>query len=285
VKRLAGVVLVGMLLALTASCSSDDADDRTAASDERTTTSARDAAFEKGAKYVALGSSIASGFGIPEQSHCGRSTRSYPNQVATHYALELVDVTCGGAITDHIIDTPQGEDPPQIDSVTPDTELITITIGGNDIDYNVTALICSNPANECAEPAGYAGKLAALPDDLRTMVDQLEQRAPSATIVFVTYPREVPDQNCPALSFTDAEASIVRNIGDDLQDVFVDVLADDDRVIFVDPYVEDGDHTGCAPEDQRWAAGKEAPGGFPYHPTALGHDAMTKLILDALGRS
>ena len=107
---------------------------------------------------------------------------------------------------------------------------------------------------------------------------------PSATVVFVTYPREIPDRNCPALSYTDAEADIVRSMGERLEQAFLTV-ADRTDVVFVDPYPAPGDHTGCAPPAQRWTAGNVADDGFAYHPTALGHEVMADMIVDALGRS
>ena len=115
------------------------------------------------------------------------------------------------------------------------------------------------------------------------MLDQLHAAAPSATIVFVTYPREFPEGTCPELSMTDDEVAIMRDMGERLEAVFVE-FGDENDVVFVDPYVEPGDHTGCAPESERWTAGNEAPDGFPYHPTALGHEVMARMIERALGR-
>ena len=70
-------------------------------------------------------------------------------------------------------------------------------------------------------------------------------------------------------------------MGASLQQAFVDVVASSD-VVFVDPYVDPEDHTGCAPEAERWTAGNEAPAGTPFHPTALGHEVMADLVIDAL---
>ena len=49
-------------------------------------------------------------------------------------------------------------------------------------------------------------------------------------------------------------------------------------VLLADPYVQRGDHTACAPESKRWTAGKDVTDGFAYHPTALGHEEMARLI-------
>ena len=36
------------------------------------------------------------------------------------------------------------------------------------------------------------------------------------------------------------------------------------------------------PDDARWIEGLVAKGSVPYHPSALGHEAMAQLVLDAL---
>ena len=99
--------------------------------------------------------------------------------------------------------------------------------------------------------------------------------------MFVTYPREVA-KNCPALSYTDGEAAVVRSMGEKLEALFVEVVKPT-GVVFVDPYVAPGDHTGCVPAPQRWTAGHIPDDGFAYHPTALGHEVMAAMIVKALG--
>jgi lysophospholipase L1-like esterase len=241
--------------------------------------------LKKGDKYVALGTSIASGFGISEQStSCGRSNRNYAQLIAARHKLELVDVSCGAALISHVVDEPQGDNPPQIGSVTPDTRLITVAVGGNDIAYNGTAVGCGDPATTCTAPPDLDAMVASARTALADMLDRLEAAAPKATIVFVTYPREVPRAgNCPELSFTDDEAAIVRSMGEDLEAMFVEV-AKRPGIVFIDPYVARGDHTGCARPAQRWAAGHIPDDGFAYHPTALGHQVMARMITKALSR-
>jgi hypothetical protein len=54
---------------------------------------------QRGDRYVALGSSIASGYGIANQStFCGRSDRDYGQLVAAKLGLNLTDVSCGAAV-------------------------------------------------------------------------------------------------------------------------------------------------------------------------------------------
>lgn len=277
-----------VLAVVAVGCSSDDADEgaadgSTSSSTSSTTAAPAVAGVAAGDRYVALGSSIASGFGISEQStSCGRSTRNYPRLIAAELELELVDVTCGGAQIRHVVDEPQGDNPPQIEAVTAETKLITVTVGGNDIAYNATALGCGDPAGVCTPPATLEQDVVSTRAALTSMVEELADRAPDATIVLVTYPREVPATgNCPELSFTDAEVEVVRDMGERLQELFLD-LAEETGVVLVDPYGQPGEHTGCAPQAERWVSGSVADDGFAYHPTALGHRVMADLVLDRL---
>lgn len=75
---------------------------------------------------------------------------------------------------------------------------------------------------------------------------------------------------------------MVGSMGTKLEALFVDVMQPD-GVVFVDPYVAPGDHTGCAPAAERWTAGQVPDDGFAYHPTALGHEVMARMIADQLG--
>jgi lysophospholipase L1-like esterase len=245
-------------------------------------TSTKGAKLKKGDVYVSLGSSLASGFGIANQSTpCGRSDKSYAPLVAAKYGLQLVDVSCGAAVVPNVVDRAQGTNPPQIDAVTADTKLITIGLGGNDIAYNGTALACGDPTTVCTAPPTLAADEAALPGKLDAMLAALEAKAPAATIVLVTYPREFPKTNCPALSLTDEELAMLGQMGATVEKALVGA-AKKAGVLLADPYVQRGDHTACAPESKRWTAGKEVTDGFAYHPTALGHEEMATLIGKAL---
>jgi lysophospholipase L1-like esterase len=285
-KRFGAGLVLGALVLVSLSCSSSASSSSPSSPTTGTaapSTTTIGSTLAKGEKYVALGSSIASGFGISVQStDCGRSSRNYPHLIARRYGLALTDVTCGAATIPNVLDTPQAAHPPQLTAVTPDTKLITVTVGGNDIVYNGTAVACGDPKSVCKAPATLASNLATTRTALETMLERIHAAAPSATVVFITYPREVPDGNCAALSFTTEEAAVVRTMGEKLEAIFVDVARHAD-VIFVDPYVAPGDHTGCAPAAQRWTAGHVPDDGFAYHPTALGHQVMAQMIEDKLG--
>jgi hypothetical protein len=69
-----------------------------------------------------MGSSFAAGPGITTgadatPSRCSRSRDNYANQLARKRGLDLVDVSCSGATTAHVLGS-WNELAPQIDSVT-----------------------------------------------------------------------------------------------------------------------------------------------------------------------
>src|SRR5213079_120589 len=73
-------------------------------------------------EYVALGSSFAAGAGLgPLQSGaallCARSVGGYPNRLANALNLDMVDMTCGGAVTRHVLHGGQYFQGPQIRTI------------------------------------------------------------------------------------------------------------------------------------------------------------------------
>ena len=242
-----------------------------------------------GSQYVALGGSYAAGFGIqpqePGAGSCGRSLLDYPHLAAAKLHLQLHDVSCGGAVTANALNTPQGSAPPQIDAVTSETRLVTMTIGGNDVNYIGTAITCGQPNSTCtatANPAQINAAFDALPHSLTDLIQAVRSKAPSAVIVLVTYPRLVPPTPCPALHYTPAATRLVGSMGQRLEQVFVTV-AKSDHVRLADPYVVGAAHSPCATGTNKWVAGLLASNGFEYHPTAAGHQEMAQLVEKVLG--
>ena len=237
-----------------------------------------------GSQYVAMGSSYAAGFGIqpqvPGAGSCGRSELDYPHLVAARLHLELEDVSCGGAVTANALDTPQGSAPPQIDAVTSKTRLVTMTIGGNDVNYVGTAIECGQPNSTCvvtANPTETDAAFQALPHSLTDLIKAVRTKAPSATIVLVTYVRLVPPTACPALHYTPAATRLVASLGARLERVFVTV-AKGEHVRLVDPCAIGAAHGPCADGGNKWVAGLVATNGFEYHPTVAGHREMARLV-------
>lgn len=73
-------------------------------------------------RYVALGSSMAAGPGIPPRDkkaplRAARSAANYPHLVARRIGLDLVDVTYSGATTAHVLTDRQNDEPPQVNAL------------------------------------------------------------------------------------------------------------------------------------------------------------------------
>jgi lysophospholipase L1-like esterase len=207
----------------------------------------------------------------------------YPHLVAKKLSLHLSDVSCGGAVTANALNTPQGTAPPQIDAVTSKTRLVTMTIGGNDVDYIATAGRCG-VVTSCAATFDHAtldAEFAKLPHSLIKLIKAIKAKAPKVTIVLVTYPRLVPNKTCAALNYRPAAQRLVGSIGERLEKVFV-AVAKKTHIRIADPYPLTTGHGPCAPVKKRWVAGNNPTNGAAYHPTALGHREMARLVEKAL---
>jgi lysophospholipase L1-like esterase len=250
-------------------------------------------ALKPGDEYVALGSSFASGPMIPEVADpsCLRSTNDYPSLVARALKLKLTDVSCGAATTEHVISTPQKDRPPQIDAITPNTKLVTITIGGNDVDYTVSNLACSGAAQsgqDClgtvVQPADIEAKLAALPAKLDATFAAIKEKAPKATVIVLPYLRvmpAVPAPCPPSVPMSTPTLYYLRDFGDKLHTAIKESAARE-KVRFVDSYLPKG-HDACAAPAKRWVEGAEpASPAVSYHPNEAGMQAQAKMILKAL---
>lgn len=253
-------------------------------------------ALPPGSRFVAMGSSYAAGTalggikpGTPER--CGRSPFNYATLAATRLDLDLVDVSCGGATTAHILG-PWDELPPQIEAVTPDTRLVTITIGGNDLGYVM------NLAGGSCDPAKgltYRGKTVPCPtlaapsaDDyarleanLRQIAREVFRRAPKARLIFVQYVRLIPDQLCDAIHMSPEGALLNRVLGERLAAVTARAaLAEGAEVLSADQLSRQ--HTAC--DAVPWSTGPVPLGpdaNAPWHPNRDGHAAIS----EALGRT
>ena len=103
-----------------------------------------------GSRYVAMGSSFAAGPGISPRAaasprRAGRSSGNYAHLVARPLGLDLHDVTYSGATTGDILRPSAAGQPAQLDAVTPDTRLVTITAGGNDVGFLPRLTLASLP--------------------------------------------------------------------------------------------------------------------------------------------
>ena len=100
--------------------------------------------------YVAVGDSFAAAPGVPDPAPpagCRKSTNGYPSILARELkVISFVNVTCSGAKTEDITTRAQrttgGPVARQIDAVDASVDLITVTIGANDVGLPSDAKGC-----------------------------------------------------------------------------------------------------------------------------------------------
>lgn len=136
--------------------------------------------------YVALGDSYSSGVGTSgETGTCLQSPQGYPSQwAAANSPKSFTDLACSGATTDDVLST-------QAPALTSAADLISITIGGNDVGFADTVLTCQfGSSSSCAAAVATAEADAqnTLPAKLDATYAAIKSKAPSARVVVLDYP-------------------------------------------------------------------------------------------------
>ncbi|MGY1857003.1 SGNH/GDSL hydrolase family protein [Modestobacter sp. SYSU DS0290] len=254
--------------------------------------------------YVALGSSFAAGPGIEPilDPGCARSGRNYAHLVAERLGHDLVDVTSGGATIDDVLTRPQallagGTVPPQIDAVGADADLVTVTVGGNDVEYLLTLLRCSFQADPEGtplparaffgtpiDPTAVHAALAVLSDRLAQLVGEVRRRAPRARVVLVDYLTVVPEQSTPAFPMSEEHRRLCADVGRRLEAATAAAARDTGAQLVAASAVSRDHAVGSAePWVTGWVFGDLLGGGVaPYHPNEAGMRAVADLLVAQL---
>ncbi len=254
-----------------------------------------------GGRHVAMGSSFAAGSGFGQVKYntpqrCGRSYENYATLLAEELRMLLIDVTCGGATTAHILGA-WNELPPQIEAVTTDTDLVTITIGGNDIGY-VGYLIAESCKQRGPIQLGGAGTVCPqvpvpndsayfkLENNLRTIAYEVRRRAPNARLIFVQYLEMVPPYACADSPISLDAARTARDIGQRLAQVTARVAQETGATLFGFPKAS-RKRLACGGKTAwvtGWPANYQPGDAFPWHPTRAGHAAIARELFKNIGK-
>lgn len=227
-----------------------------------------------GGNYVAQGDSYASGTGTREyyDSGCQRSNHSYAKQLAAQMGMNLSHVACSGA---RIPDVRAN----QLGALSAATNLVTISIGGNDAGFSSVITQCAKPWPwTCTTEINNARNFInnTLPGQLNTLYTEIETRAPNAQVVVVGYPRLFNGEECNlATRISPGEQTSLNGVAD-LLATKISAAAAAHGFDFVDARAPFNTHRIC--DDVEWVNGLSNPIGESYHPNRIGHDAFTDLV-------
>lgn len=254
-------------------------------------------------EYVALGDSFAAGPAIlplkdlDVVAPCTRSAVNYPSLVAKSVgAAHFIDATCGGAETEDIDLVNQGVGllgapiVPQIRHLSRKTDLVTLTIGGNDADLVLVALKCAyRPSNEkpCVTGAlkqETEAKVDAVGPALRRVLRAIRSRAPRARVLVTSYTNyaDISHSNCSNQHVRGDDIAALQSIVNRLGAV-QRAAADDVGVEYVDLISPAIGHDGCSAAP--WSNAAQPilnldDFSVAFHPTAAGERAFARIIAD-----
>ncbi|HYF47744.1 MAG TPA: SGNH/GDSL hydrolase family protein [Acidimicrobiales bacterium] len=254
--------------------------------------------------YVALGDSFTAGPLVPSQSlnplGCLRSSNDYPAVVARQLGLALRDVSCSGAQTRHMTES-QGVTPgpnaPQFSALRPDTAVVTLGIGGNDIGFSGIVQNCAtiNPfGRPCRDDYVVNGvdelrnRIAATGPRIAAVIQGIRARSPQARIFVVGYPAILPETNfgCwPVMPLTFTDVGYLRGIEKALNTMLANRAAAN-GARYVDTYTPSIGRDACKSPTVRWVEPiLPANPAAPVHPNARGLAGMGTLVANAIRAS
>lgn len=252
-------------------------------------------------RYVAMGDSYSAASGVlppdpvaPPQ--CARSLLNYPKLIAKRTGARLNDVTCGGAETRDYFESQHPGVPPQLEALRRRTELVTMTIGGNDNNVFFGAIVKCGTAG-----ASTAGQGSPCKDQygrsfhrdiknktypaLRKALRAVHQRAPRAEVAILGYPWILPPtEGCfDKMPVAEGDVPYLRGIQTLLNRV-VRRAADETGTRYVGfARVSEG-HDACQPIGERWVEPVlQGTNPIVVHPNALGERRMAGRTMRVLG--
>ena len=252
-------------------------------------------------RYVALGDSYSAASGVlpPDllaPPECLRSTRNYPHDIARATGARLRDVTCGAAETGDFFESQYFGVPPQLDALRSDTQLVTMTIGGNDggvfidtiLDCGTLGVLSLGHGSPCSDRYGSSFEETIRNSTYPSLVRALtavRARAPSATVAILGYPWVMPASGgCfDRMPVAEGDVPYVRGIQATLNDA-VSRAAAATGATYVDLSQVSNGHDACKPLGVRWIE-PVLQGTNPVivHPNALGESKMAAQTMAVLG--
>jgi lysophospholipase L1-like esterase len=233
------------------------------------------------APYVALGDSYAAGVGGgPRVDECWRAVDGYPVTVARALGLDVAYNACIGATIEHVRDE-------QLADLGPDTRLVTLTVGGNDVDFVPVVVKAAEPwwlgdSDEVIDAALKALR-DVLPGRVSALFEDVRAAAPSARVVVTDYPRLFNGTDCNAATFfSEHEMERLNAAADELSDT-LRRAAGDTGCEFVEVLPSFVGHGVC--DATEWLNGVAWPLEGSYHPNHLGHARYARAVVAGLSEA
>jgi lysophospholipase L1-like esterase len=223
--------------------------------------------------YVALGDSYSSGVGTgvydTASGACQRSPLSYPPLwVAEHHPASFTFVACSGATTTDVRAN-------QISALQSTTDLVTITIGGNDAGFGPVLQTCTAADSDrtclAAVDAAEAFERTVLRDRLARTYAAIRAAAPHAHVVVLGYPRLFElTPSCADPLAPNATRRSKLNEGADVLNSVIRSASQQHGFSFTDVRDRFAGHGVCSTNP--WINGPSAPASVgPYHPNQTGY--------------
>lgn len=251
-------------------------------------------------EYVALGDSAVAGPSIAPSdplapANCGRSLANYPHLAADELGLTLVDRSCTAAKVSNMTSAQFADQPPQFDGLTSETAVVTLTIGGNDNDtYLKAVLLCGaidslvvlDVGAPCKAIFGssFSESIAADAVNVAGALQEIHRRSPQAKVFVVGYPAFLPESGAcrPQVPLTTKDVAYVSGIMRELNAMLA-ASAATNGATFVDTYTPSIGHDMCQDAATRWVEPYVVPQGVQSaHPNAAGHQATAAVVAAAM---
>jgi lysophospholipase L1-like esterase len=266
-----------------------------------TASTSANAAPQPVTRYVALGDSYTAAPLVPSiipANGCLRSTNNYPHVVARTLGVpDFVDVSCSGAQTKDMFGSQMAGVAAQLDAVTPDTDLVTLGIGGNDFQaFGTLVGFCPTlaptdptgaPCRDAMRSDGQDRLLAAVAitrQRIHEVIDAIKERAPHARVVVVGYPEILPRQGtCPSLMpLATGDYRYGNQVNQRLTWALREAAAQE-HVDYIDVWQASQGHDVCSADP--WINGQhpDLTRAQAFHPFAVEQAAVADLIVASLG--
>jgi lysophospholipase L1-like esterase len=251
--------------------------------------------------YVALGDSYAAGVGelgfpftYPSSPSCSRSHKGYVQMLGAELGASWYFKACGGAkaIDRGSFDIPgygngyvQSVRDDQLGALNSATDLVTLTVGGNDIGFAFLVIHCIALPNWflCDQQisqskSDISNKLAG---KLNTLYAEIHNRAPNSLVAVTGYPRPFAhsywwDAYCPAANHLSYDRRNKLNTLVDQLNGQIAAAASASGFIFVDPNPYFSGHGVCSSDPylrhmRDWVSSGNGNIANVAHPNAKGY--------------